>query len=296
LEIFWGSADSYSPARTWWRTMPGGGLSVADLDGDGWLDFVVPGMFDAKRKSYNNQTNVYLGTHEGTPSAEPVAELEAYGSIECGIADLNRDGHLDLACTNYMSDSTRSLPMFVYWGSAGGRFSNSNRLVLPAESSAGIQTLDLNADGYPELVVHNHLKDGQHVTDSSIYWNGPGGFDRSRRTSLPGLGPHFSQMLHPGNLYTRKLEEYYESEPLDLGQGKRVKALRWSGEARNGGSLHLAARAADSPRKLQQAAWVDVSQDGLFRGPGQWVQYRATLRSVDAAGWPLLQAVQIETE
>ncbi|MEO7651043.1 MAG: VCBS repeat-containing protein, partial [Bryobacteraceae bacterium] len=56
LEIFWGSADSYSPARTWWRTMPGGGLSVADLNGDGWLDFVVPGMFDAKRKSYNNQT------------------------------------------------------------------------------------------------------------------------------------------------------------------------------------------------------------------------------------------------
>ena len=296
LEIFWGSADVYSSARTWWRTMPGGGLNVADFNGDGWLDFVVPGMFDAQRKSYNNQTKVYLGTKDGTPSLEPVAELEAYGSIECAIADLNRDGYLDLACTNYMSDSTRSLPMFVYWGAEGGRFSNANRTVLPAESSAGVQTLDLNGDGYPELIVHNHLKDGQHATDSSIYWNGPQGFDRSRRTSLPALGPHFSQMVQPGNLYTRRLEEFFESEPLDLGQGKRVKTARWSGEAGSGSSLQLALRAADSPRELQKQSWTEIGADGSYRGAGRWVQYRATFRSVDAARWPLLQEVLIETE
>src|SRR3990172_10887107 len=93
------------------------------------------------------------------------------------------------------------------------------------ESSAGIQTLDLNRDGYPEIVVNNHLKDTDHAVDSYIYWNGPGGFQVGRRTGLPNFGPHFSQSADPGNLYTRKLEEEYVSEPIRLERGETVRRL-----------------------------------------------------------------------
>lgn len=108
-----------------------------------------PGCLTPLCKSYNNRTRIFLGTREGVPEAKPVAEVEGFGSIECAIADFNRDAKLDLACTNYMSDSTRHIPMFLYWGQGGGRFSDVNRLKLPAESSAGIQALDLNKKTRP---------------------------------------------------------------------------------------------------------------------------------------------------
>src|SRR5262249_30194697 len=157
-------------------------------------------------KSNNTHTRIFWGTAAGTPSSDGVVSLEAYQAVECSIADLNRDGYLDLVLSNYMSDSTRSLPVFIYWGSKGGHYSEANRTDLPAESSAGVQTVDLNRDGYPEIIVHNHLKNGDHAISSYIYWNSPQGFDKNRRTDLPTFGPHMSQMTDPGNQYTRKLE------------------------------------------------------------------------------------------
>ncbi|MCC6588100.1 MAG: VCBS repeat-containing protein [Bryobacterales bacterium] len=289
LEIFWGSKDGYSTERTWLREIGGGGLSVADLNGDGILDFVIPGMFDAGRKSYNNQTRVYLGTREGVPEANPVAEVEGFGSIECAIADFNRDAKVDLACTNYMSDSTRHIPMFLYWGQGGGRFSDANRLKLPAESSAGIQALDLNKDGYTDLVVHNHLKDGEHSIPTYIYWNGPQGFSFDRHTELPAFGPHFSQMVPAGNQMTRAIEEHYVSAPIQLRPGQSVIDVVTSHVEPSGSRLVIETRQAASSEQLQEAKWSKAPAGSL-----QWLQYRVTLESADGAAWPSLTGAELK--
>ncbi len=57
-----------------------------------------------------------------------------------------------------MSGRTRTLPVFIYWGGEGGTYSRTNRTDLPAYSSSALQTVDLNRDGWPEIVVHNHMK------------------------------------------------------------------------------------------------------------------------------------------
>src|SRR6185312_5338566 len=198
--IFWGGPGGYSEARSWMGNLGiGGVLQLADLNGDGNLDFIVTGSFDPKRKSRNTVRRLYWGTSDGTPSLKNPVELEAYQSEDCAIADLNHDGYLDLVFSNYMSDSTRSLPIFIYWGGKDG-YSNAHRTDLPAESSAGIETVDLNGDGYADIIVHNHVKDGRHTIPSYIYWNGPNGFDRNNCTELPGFGPHFTQQVDPGNI------------------------------------------------------------------------------------------------
>ncbi|MFN7924807.1 MAG: VCBS repeat-containing protein [Bryobacteraceae bacterium] len=285
LEIYWGGEKGYSSERMWTRQMQGGGLSVADLNGDGVLDFVVPGMFNAATKSYDNRTRVYLGTADGTPAATPIADVEAFGSIECAIADFNRDSKLDLACTNYMSDKTRSLPMFVYWGLGGGKFSDRNRTVLPAESSAGIQPLDLNDDGYPDLVVHNHLKDGDHSIRSYIYWNEKGAFDAKRREELPTFGPHFSQMTPVGGVMTRRLEEQFVSEAVEAGGAAR---LSWKAQEPRGSKLMFETRSADTREALDRAPWASPLET-----KGRWLQYRARFTSSNAASWPVLEKVTI---
>jgi len=293
LEIYWGGPEGFSESRRWVRQMHGGGLSVADLNGDGILDFVIPGMFNAASRSYNNRTRVYLGTPDGTPSPSAVADLEAFGSIECAISDLNLDGKADLACSNYMSDATRSLPLFIYWGLGEGRFSNANRTALPAESSAGVQTLDLNADGYPELIVHNHLKDGDHSIRSAIYWNGPRGFDPASRTELPTFGPHFSQMAPVGSVSGRKLEEWFIAAPIRLpGSGRRVR-LKWSAREPEASRLEMEVRSADSREALEKEGWEPAAQPRPAR---EWVQYRARFLSRDAACWPVLDRVELSRE
>jgi hypothetical protein len=304
LQIWWGSADGYSPSRTWLAPVSAGAVKLADLNGDGHLDFVVTGSFDPKKKSYDTQTRIFWGTPGGTPSFAHVVNLEAHGAIECAISDLNRDGQLDLVLSNYMSDTTRSLPLYIYWGRKGGVYSNSNRTDLPAESSAGVQTVDLNQDGYPDIVIHNHLKDGDHAINSYIYWNGPQGFDPARRTELPNFGPHASQMVDAGHLYTRRLEEQYESAPLEVPPGRRVGGLAWTGDLPRRTALKLQLRTAATRAGLSKATWTGAAGKGSFfdrptpqlqpfAGSPRWIQYRVTFTSSDGGDWPVLADVTL---
>jgi len=307
MQIFWGGPDGYSEQRTWSAELGiGSSLQLADLNGDGNLDFIIAGLFDPAQRSHNTSSRIYWGTAQGTPSLENPVKLEAYTSIECAVADLNHDGYLDLVFSNYMSDSTRSLPLFIYWGGKDG-YSNSRRTDLPAESSAGVQLLDLNGDGYPEIIIHNHQKDAEHTGYSYIYWNGPHGFDRNRRTELPTFGPHYSQRVNPGNLYSRKLEEEYISAPLQIPASSHLSHLAWQGKEPNGSKLKFQVRSASDKEALQKAAWTGPDgQDSFYMQSGtplhgidsrdRWIQYRVIFASTDAAAWPVLTQVEFDPQ
>ena len=303
VTIFWGSSSGYSEERRWSRFVSAGSVKLADLNRDGLLDFVISGSFDPGKKSRDTTTRIFWGTTDGTPSEQPAFELEGYQSLECGIADLNLDGNLDLALSNYMSDSTRALPLFIYWGNDIASFSNRRRTELPADSSAGIQTVDLNRDGYREIIIHNHLRDGNHSIHSAIYWNGSEGFSRQQRTMLPTFGPHFSQALDPGNLYTRELEEEYVSPAVEIPAGQRPAELRWRADEPHGSQLRFQVRMAVSREVLEDAPWRGPNGHNTYfeasgtRLPseeaGRWTQYRAVFQSPDGGVWPILDEVSI---
>ena len=304
-QIFWGGTEGYSPDRSWSEVLPAGNLELADLNSDGNLDFVLVGSFDPKARIRTNKTYLLWGTSEGVPTLDGKVELEGHQPIECGIADLNRDGNLDLVFSNYMSERTRSLPIFIYWGGEAGDYHNGNRTDLPAESSSGIQTVDLNQDGFPEIVVHNHMKDGDHTINSYIYWNGPEGLHRDRRTEIPNFGPHYTQMTDPGNLYTRRMEEEYVSSAIKLaGDGSQAR-LSWESDEPHGAQLKFQVRTASSRQTLETARWQGPSGEGSFyeRSGAQienlsdgmhLVQYRAVFTSLDGGVWPILSTVELQ--
>ena len=274
---------------------------------DGNLDFMLVGSFDPVTRVRTSKTYLLWGTPEGTPTQEGKVELEGHQPVECGIADLNRDGNLDIVLSNYMSERTRSLPMFIYWGGDGGSYSKTNRTDLPAESSSAIQTVDLNRDGYPEIVVHNHMKDGDHTINSYIYWNGPESFHRDRRSEVPNFGPHYSQMTDPGNLYTRKLEEEYLSPPLELPTDGRLLRLFWEAEEPHGARLKFQIRTAASRSALSSEEWQGPGGKGSFyqssgtsiegvRETHGWFQYRTLFTSPAGGIWPILSAVELKLE
>jgi hypothetical protein len=152
--------------------------------------------------------------------------------------------------------------------------------------------------------VHNHLNGSRHTNNSYIYWNGPKGFDLNRRTDLPNFGPHLSQMIDPGNLYTRRLEEEYVSAPLEIPPGTAPSRLQWKGEERNGTKLRFQIRSAPRQEALARARWTGPSGEDSFylisgadlkipRKEDRWWQYRALFASPNGGDWPVLTEVEI---
>ena len=171
----------------------------------------------------------------------------------------------------------------------------------------GLQVIDLNHDGYSDIVVHNHVKNGEHAQTSFIYWNSPRGFDREHKTELPTLGAHYSQMVDVGNVFTRKLEEEYTSAPIALPPGATQLRLAWKADGLPGNTVVMQIRTAASAEALAAAKWrgatgeesvlehgdgtrINISHEALF------VQYRAVFRSADGGEWPVLTDVEIAVE
>lgn len=73
---------------------------------------------------------------------------------------------------------------------------------LFCHSVAASFAADLDDDGRIDLVVANHRAAGSHQAESAIWWNGPDGFNPSRCTALPTLGPHGMCSVPPRNLIT----------------------------------------------------------------------------------------------
>ena len=118
--------------------------------------------------------------------------LEAYESEEQSVADLDKDGYLDIVMTNYHAYTTRKLPCFIYWGGPEG-YSESRRTGLPGESTLALTVADLNRDGWMDIVPFNHLRDGDHGVGTNIFWGSPQGFSFARRLWIQTFGPHFQR-------------------------------------------------------------------------------------------------------
>lgn len=316
-EIHWGSPAGYAAGRvTTLETNGACQAAVADLDGDGRLDLVLTSGLVGKRRpdqpevggtgvkgtTRNSRAFIYWG-NAAWDGAER-SELECYNALDVTVADLNRDGHLDLAFTSYMSDTTRELPALVYWGNGTRTFSEHRRTLLDAASSSSIDALDLNRDGWLDLVVTNHQKNFSHTSGSFIYWGGPAGFANERRSVVPSIGAHLDAMVDAGNLRDRKYEWALESVPVEAPQSARFAGLRWRAEAALGTGVKLQVRAAGSAAELAQAPWSGPDGTGTFYtvsgttltgvAAGQrCLQYRAVLTSPDGANSACLEEVEI---
>jgi tetratricopeptide (TPR) repeat protein len=139
----------------------GWGVLAADLDDDGRIDLFVA----------NDMTANYWFRNRGGFRFEEVAQssgvaANASGSYQAGMGvacgDLDGDGHLDLAVTNFYNEST------TFFRNLGqGLFSDQSAVMGVAGPSRyllgfGIAFFDANNDGWLDLVTANgHVHDGR---------------------------------------------------------------------------------------------------------------------------------------
>ena len=256
LFIFWGSSTGHQQENR--TVLPGIGAvgqQIADLDGDGYLDIVLCNLMDETTRTFQGiNSTVYWGSPQGY-TVQRRMDLPSLGGQQATIADLDRDGFLDIFLTNYQSEFDRQLPSHIYWGDDRSPYSARKRTALPVGSGSGTVAADFNRDGWIDIAVANHFEKGSHLTNSYVFWNNSQGFSERQRTSLPTAGAHLMTGVDPGNIYTRALQEAYTSAIYDSGRRSTPAKLEWEGTTPFDSKLGFELRGANSTEELLQGEW-----------------------------------------
>jgi len=198
--IYWGSETGFeSRRRTELPTQAAEAVTVSDLNGDGFPEIIFAngGFTYHSVEDHFNQSYVYWGSREGY-SKERRSALRTVNARDVKVADLNRDGYLEIVFANQGNTSGESGAL-IYWGNSNGNYSEARSTLLPGEFSSAVALADLNGDGYTDIVLANKFRlrgrdlgiynmvDSMAIS-SYIYWGSPQGYSVERRTELPTVG------------------------------------------------------------------------------------------------------------
>ncbi|MCA9247660.1 MAG: VCBS repeat-containing protein [Planctomycetales bacterium] len=173
LSILLGAGDGTFSAMPRFE-MPGGRVTPADFNEDGFIDLVA---------SRNSGLNIALGNGDGT--FQPYEHLNINGDpLVWATADFNGDGHLDLASPG---GHGAGYAMSVFLGAGDGTF-GAETLIPTGETMETIAAADLNHDGRVDLITGNYF-DQVKV----FLGNGDGSFQPG--TSLASGSGIFYQLL-----------------------------------------------------------------------------------------------------
>jgi hypothetical protein len=126
-------------------------LAAADLNGDGKLDVVVANL------NIGNPTgtvSVLLGAEDGTFEPAVTYDSGAYAAAQPAIADLNGDGHLDIAVANCNCGPGPGI-IGVLLGRGDGTFEPVVTFSSGAYNATALAVADLNKDGKLDVVSAN---------------------------------------------------------------------------------------------------------------------------------------------
>lgn len=153
----------------------GQGVLSVDLDQDGWIDLYVANDLNPNFLFVNRGTDGFADLSE-----QSGADVDHKGSAQAGmglaVADVNRDGQLDLFVTNYEGEHN------AYYENRGGlqfqEVSRSRGLAANSIPWVGWGTVlaDFDLDGWPDCVVTNGHTDNnfQELGRDSPFAQPPG--------------------------------------------------------------------------------------------------------------------------
>jgi hypothetical protein len=180
--LFWGTGDSSNPFTVENRTalvvQGARGATLGDLDRDGYLDLV---MFAMPTLAPGPPTQglvppggvlIYWGSPDGFITPQRTS-LPGSGNGLPQVADLNRDGHLDIIVPGGLE------PTLVYHGDGTRNYSSDRRIEIPGSRTfSNSEVADINRDGILDLI----LTFRGHKPSYIYFGDASGQFSESRRT------------------------------------------------------------------------------------------------------------------
>lgn len=150
-----------------WKT----GVTMVDINGDGWLDIYV--CYSGKGNSESRRNELYINNHDltFTEAAKQYGLDDAGCSTQAIFFDYDRDGDLDCYVLNhnikayknvelhYLKNDYDSLAADRLYRNDGGHFSDVSKQAgisgNPISFGLGVAVSDINNDGWPDIYVSN---------------------------------------------------------------------------------------------------------------------------------------------
>ena len=218
-------------------------LTPTDFDSDGWTDLVI-GALDGHSVSIHGW-DPNGGTFAGNAPLVLVNSTQVNAPRAAAAADLNGDGHIDLAIASSGGES-----LGIYFGP--GPNGNWQPLTHSLSSPRDVRIGDLDGDSDPDLVVVDHRQ---------VVWfrnTGAGGF--LQQSTLHSITSNsLSQALAVDVDADGDLDVLLAG--TDSGGSGGDGEVRWFA---NDGSGNFSAGTllASAPHRFERVYWIDLDTDG----------------------------------
>jgi hypothetical protein len=198
------------------------GVTVVDINGDGWMDVYVSAAMKKDSVDRANLLFINQGTDgDGLPFF--TEEAEKYGINEMGYSmsaaffDFDLDGDLDLYVLNNLlvtdlpgvfreklTDGSAGNNDRLYQNNGDGTFSDiSQRAGIQIEGyGLGLAISDINGDGYPDVYVSN-----DYLSNDLLYINNCDGTFTNKIRDYIRHQSHYSMGLDIGDINNDGLQE-----------------------------------------------------------------------------------------
>ncbi len=188
VHVYWGSRKGFDPKRVWKIPFQSGyEATAADLDADGYVDLVLLNSGHSHVKGHGDAAlgaNILWGGAEGFDLKKRRSVIEEHFLGTSSVADLNRDGWLDLVLEPFAAEGPGQVDqLFIYYGGAD-RFHRDRRVKLPKPGYSQEHVVaDFNQDGWLDIT---HGSRSENTI--RILWGGEQGFAVERSTRLKFAG------------------------------------------------------------------------------------------------------------
>lgn len=281
--IYWGGPggfDESSFTQITYVDMGQHGVSIADLDYDGWLDIVYSHNCYGVNDAYVlwGDANVYRpGEFRDLSWTLPLPDRAFGGS---SIADLNENGYLDIVF--FGNDG---VPPRIFWGDFDGLSpSRYTDLSVTFGVGTGGMVADYTGDGHIDIVELSY--------ERTVLFEGP----NFNQINEFGITSHHGFSREVGNVYTREYVEEYYSSVFDAGGEVVWDTIHWEDSLPGSSSVSLAIRTGDdADTSSGWSDWIVVQNDSQIPGNlrTRYIQYRATFAYDNPAHLPVLFLVGI---
>ena len=254
--VYWGGPGGYSEEkRTSLDTYGAYGVTVGDLNRDGWLDLVFP-------QRETEKSFIFYGSPVGF-SCRPNIEIYSRGATGAWLEDLDRDGWLDLILSRKITN--QNPPTIIYWNDHGS-FSEADTTCLAAPGAYGLFSEDYNRDGWPDILILNKENSAtDQNTYAQVYYNAGhdpyfSGYSRMDTMGVYASGRGRTMDFH-GNVYDRKSRHILILSTIEPDKWVALDSFRVFGDTRE-----AEVKARYQCRGPEGSVWLGPGADSISMG------------------------------
>ena len=220
-------------------------VTVGDLNSDALPDLVVSRSHDGT--TADTESAIFWASQDGF-STERASWVPTGNPVGNAIGDVNGDGKPEVVVNNCGGGRITGISSFIYLGNEEGTYSGQRRLELPRHEAYESCMVDLNLDGYTDVVLT-----GCDYFNSRIFYGGPDGPSPTEYVDLENVNntvvcmevgdinrDGYLDILTNGLVYDSRPETLNKSSTIFFGSPDGFSSSRVQRVPSYGFGIHLA--------------------------------------------------------